>query len=342
MSANSGSSSSIRISFDDLYNEFYRILIKNGFTESKAETVAKIFTENSLDGVYTHGVNRFPRFIKYIREKVVDVNAEPEKKNSAGAIEQWNGNYGPGILNALKSTDRAMELAKEYGIGCVALAYTNHWMRGGTYGWRAAKQGFAFIGWTNTLGNMPAWGATDSRLGNNPFVLGLPYNNEAIVLDMAMSLFSYGKMEAAVLKGQKLSFPGGYNKDGKLTDEPSEILETWRSLPMGYWKGAGLALLLDLLATVLSAGIPTYEIDKYEYERGLSQIFIALDLARLGEHSIISKTVNNIIDDYHASVPETESTEILYPGERVLRSRKENSVNGIPVNTSVWDEIKGL
>ena len=151
-----------------------------------------IFTEISIDGIYTHGVNRFPRFIKYIKEGYVKPDATPSLENKFGGIEQWNGNLGPGILNALQVTGTVIYLADQYGIGCVALRNTNHWMRGGTYGWQAAKAGYVFIGWTNTIANMPAWGAKDAKLGNNPLVMALPYKNEAIVLDMAMSQYSYG------------------------------------------------------------------------------------------------------------------------------------------------------
>src|SRR5690606_12554923 len=103
--------------------------------------------------------------------------------------------------------------------------------------------------------NTPAWGALDNKLGNNPLVMAVPYENEAIVLDMAMSQYSYGAMEMQRLKGGQLPVPGGFDKNGNLSTDPDAILETKRTLPIGYWKGAGLSLLLDLLATVLSGGL---------------------------------------------------------------------------------------
>lgn len=342
MSGNAPEISMVIVNHSDMKKEFERVLLKEKFSKEKADICSQVFTDNSLDGVYTHGVNRFSRFIKYIRNGIINVEGEPERTHSAGAIEQWNGNLGPGVLNALAATKRSMELASEYGIGCVALANTNHWMRGGAYGWKAAKKGFVFIGWTNTFGNMPAWGAVDTRLGNNPVVFAAPFGEEAVVLDMAMSQFSYGIMEDAEMKQEKLPFPGGFDSNGKLTDDPSAILETWRTLPMGYWKGAGMALLLDILGTVLSGGIATYEIDKHEFEHGLSQVYISIDTSKLKNHSTINTVVNSIIEDYHNSVRDSGSRKILYPGERVLQRRNENSLNGIPVLKSVWDEILSL
>jgi len=330
----------IRIPSRQMESEFFRILKKKGFSPGKAETCARIFTENSLDGVYSHGVYRFSRFVEFVDKKYVLADNEPELKSSSGAVEQWDGKLGPGPVNALICTERAMALSGEYGIGCVALSNTNHWMRGGTYGWKAAKAGFAFIGWTNTIANMPAWGAVDCRLGNNPLIFAVPYNNEAIVLDMAMSQFSYGMMESCLFSKRQLPLPGGYDKKGNLTTDPSAIIDSQRSLPIGYWKGAGLSLLLNLMAAVFSGGKATHEISKNEDDFGVSQVYIAIDISKLDNNRIIGRIINEIIDDYHNSIPESDSVNILYPGQRALNTRKENSYKGIPVERIVWDQIK--
>jgi 3-dehydro-L-gulonate 2-dehydrogenase len=211
-------------------------------------------------------------------------------------------------------------------------------MRGGAYGWHAAKKGFAFIGWTNTIGNMPAWGAIDNRLGNNPFVLAVPFNDEAIVLDMAMSQYSYGKMELAKMKDEKLGVYGGYDLSGQLTNDPAEILASRRPLPIGYWKGAGLTLLLDILATILSGGLSTADINKKGIEYA-SQVFIAIDISKLGNCSSIPQLIDNIVSDYHQSVTEDEKSRIIYPGQHVLETRKQNLAKGIPVIRTIWEEI---
>jgi 3-dehydro-L-gulonate 2-dehydrogenase len=332
---------SLRIAYDVMQSEFYRILCRAGLSHDKALVCAKLFADNSLDGVYTHGVNRFPRFVEYIQKGYVKPDAEPICKHKAGGIEQWDGQSGPGPLNAILGTTRAMQLAAENGIGCVALANTNHWMRGGSYGWKAASEGYVFIGWTNTIANTPAWGATDARLGNNPLVIAMPFENNAIVLDMAMSQYSYGSLELHKLQGKKLPVPGGYDANGKLTDNPEDIINSRRILPIGYWKGAGLSLLLDVLATVLSGGLSTAEITKQPAEYNLSQVFIAINLNRLGHYNAIERIVANIIADYHQSVS-GDGSRVRYPGERVLRVRAENTEKGIPVLKSVWDQVKAL
>jgi len=155
----------MRLPFHQLKAEFKRVLIKLKFTDDKAEACAQIFAENSRDGVYTHGLNRFPSFVEYVQEGLIIPQAEPTLVDQMGAIERWDGNLAPGILNAAFCMDRAIALAKENGIGCVAIRNTNHWMRGGTYGWQAADARMISISFTNTIANLPPWGGIDPRLG---------------------------------------------------------------------------------------------------------------------------------------------------------------------------------
>lgn len=325
---------------EQMANVFYDILMGLGFSTDRASRCATIFTENSVDGVYTHGVNRFPRFVQYVKNGWIKADAEPAIVKSCGALEQWNGNSGPGPLNALKCTDRVMEIARTHGIGSVALANTNHWMRGGTYGWRAAKAGFVFISWTNTTGNMPPWGASTPKLGNNPLVFAVPFEKEAIVLDMAMSQFSFGAMELQQLRHQPLPVPGGFDEKGHLTDDPSAILESKRVLPIGYWKGAGLSLLLDILATILSGGLSVKQISEKEGETNVSQVFIAIDISQLQNFKTIASTINEIITDYKSAT--SSEKQIVFPGEKVLQTRERNKKRGIPVMKTIWDEVLSL
>lgn len=327
------------ISAEQMQQTFKKILLKHQFSLKKAEECATIFTTNSLDGIYTHGVNRFPRFVQYIQKGYVLPQNKPSRSHVFGGIEQWDGNLGSGPNNAKFATERVMKLAKKHGIGCVAMANTNHWMRGGAYGWQAAKEGFVFIGWTNTTANMPAWGATNPKLGNNPIVFATPFGEDALVLDMAMSQYSFGAMELAVMRGENLSVVGGYDKEGNITNEPQLILDSWRSLPVGFWKGAGLSFLLDVLTTILSNGLATHQISQKPAEMACSQVFIAIDLSKLPNHSSIAQTIEGIIHDYKTSVPMQEGSSVSYPGERVLTTRKKNAEHGIPVFATVWEEV---
>ncbi len=315
----------MRLQFEEIKAELKRVLIKKGVEEQRADEVAQMFTEASRDGVYSHGINRFPRLISFIERGIVNIETEATLAQSMGSLEQWDGNLGFGNINAKICMDRAIDLAKANTIGVVALRNTNHWMRGGAYGWQAADAGCIGICWTNTGQIMPAWGAKDSRIGNNPLILAVPREEGHVVVDMAMAQFSYGQLENHRRRGDDLPFAGGYNKNGELTVNPSEIETTGRVLPIGYWKGSGLALLLDLIGTILSGGLSSYEVGKHGAdEQGLSQVFIAIDTKKVATNEFLHKAVNDVIDDLKQSSRVDENQEIRYPGEQTLNKRNDN------------------
>jgi 3-dehydro-L-gulonate 2-dehydrogenase len=329
----------MRVSFQKLQSEFKRVLHSLDFTEAKAELCATIFAENSRDGVYTHGLNRFPVFVQFVKDGLVKPDAEPTQENAFGVLEQWNGNAGPGILNARFCMDRAIALANDNGIGCIAIKNTNHWMRAGTYGWQAAEAGLIGICFTNTIANLPPWGGLDPRLGNNPLVIAVPREGGHVVLDRAVSQYSVGKLNQYKNNKEELPLPGGYNKDGNLSTIATDILDSKRLLPVGFWKGSGLSLVLDLLATVLSQGQSTAQITQSEKESGVSQVFICI---KPQHNEYTANAIEEIINYTKTSRPEHEGGSIAYPGENTLKTRKKSLKDGVLVDEKIWEQVSGL
>ena len=114
----------MRVSFEQLQREIRRVFMKYGLSEEKAEICARIHTESTYDGIYSHGVNRVSRFVDYLQKGWVDADADPVIEKDCGAIRVINGNLGPGVLNALFGADQAMALADRYGIGLVGIMAT--------------------------------------------------------------------------------------------------------------------------------------------------------------------------------------------------------------------------
>jgi len=332
----------MRISPKNIQKVLYDLFIKYKFNEEKAKLLATVFTESTIDGVSSHGINRVPLFIEHLKKGVIKIDAEAEKVASFGNIERWDGNFGPGIVNATKCTNRAIELAKQHGMGLVALRNTNHWMRGGSYGKQATKANCISVLFTNTKPNMPPWGGKDSRIGNNPFVVSIPREKGNVVLDMAISQFSFGKINDYRLKGEKLPFHGGWDDNDKLSNDPDKILSKERGLPIGYWKGSALSMVLDMLATLLSAGNSTYRISSKDIETGISQVFICIYPEVFGDNNLQEKLIDEIIDFTHNVEPINSEDKIYYPGERSSQTRAKNLKDGILVNESIWEKIKAL
>lgn len=327
------------ISYSELLIIFRSILVARGFSDERADLSARLFADASLDGVYTHGINRFPAYIKDIEDGIIKVNASPVITGANHSYERYDGNLGPGNLNAWFSMNRAIELASVYETGCVAIKNTNHWMRAGSYGWQAVEQGYIAICTTNTCPNMPPWGGYDPKIGNNPIVIAIPRKQGHLVLDMATSQYAVGKLELYAMEGRNLPYPGGFNENGELTVDPSAIMKTRRSLPVGLWKGSGLTIMIDLLVAALSAGDITRDIGIRGNESGVSQLFMAFKPSYKNAAEYIENKANELIGYIRSSGTDSE---ILYPGERALRTREKNRASGIPVNDMIWNKIKGL
>jgi 3-dehydro-L-gulonate 2-dehydrogenase len=156
---------------------------------------------------------------------------------------------------------------------------------------------------------------------------------------MALSQFSYGRLDADAREGRRLPVPGGYDGDDRLTDDPAAILASGRPLPVGYWKGSGLSLLLDLLASILSGGTATKDITPDE--KNLSQVYVAFSPVHLGGSAAVETVVESVVTDLRDSSGGGK-THVRYPGEGALRRRTESLKQGIPVSAAVWDDILAL
>jgi 3-dehydro-L-gulonate 2-dehydrogenase len=331
----------VRIGFEEMRATLENLFLKYRFPQARARLCAERITENSFDGIISHGVFMVPWLIERVSRGSIDPFVEPRKVGSLGVIEQWDGGGGLGIYNAVRATDRALEIASQSGMGCVALKNTNHWFRAGSYGWQATRSGAGLIAWTNTVSNMPAWGAANKSVGNNPLVVAVPHPHTPIVLDISMSQFALGKLKLYAQRNADLPVPGGYTTGGELSSDPGQILESGRILPIGYWKGSGLALVLDAMAAVLSGGLATAELDRQEEERNVSQVFIAFRFPESGQ-SDAEQRVEQILKHLHAARPLDPEQGVRYPGQKILERRERNRREGLQLDQEIWENVVRL
>ena len=173
--------------------------------EETARHFAEIFAGNSLDGVYSHGMNRYPRYLADMDSGLCDRTVtQAERVSGFGALEVWDAHFGIGPLIAEQVTRRAIDLAREHGIACVALRNNSHWLRAGRYGLMMADAGMMGICFTNTCMNLVAYGTTEPSTGNNPITLAVPRRAGSLVMDMAVSQYAFGKLEIMAQEGKML------------------------------------------------------------------------------------------------------------------------------------------
>jgi 3-dehydro-L-gulonate 2-dehydrogenase len=326
-----------RIPVDSLVARLAALFEGEGMPEARARRLAELFTQASADGVWSHGVHRVPNLLGHLRSGAIPASqSEPRLIAAFGAIRRYDGLGGIGPLNAEFCIDRAMDLADSHGVGCVAMRNTSHWGRPGNCGWRAAEKGFLAICWTNTPPNMPAWGdASGTRsVGNNPIVLAAPGQaGEHLVLDMALSQFSFGRLDTHRAENRPLPVAGGTDAAGAPTTDAAAILSGGRHWPIGFWKGSGLAILLDAFAAILSDGSATYSLPPGTDDVGVSQVFLAFQPNRLGGRAAGERT-REILHQFALASPRSR-----YPGQAALAERRRSELEGVFVRDDIWGQL---
>ncbi len=329
----------MKISYETLLAEFLRVLIKHGVGTELAKECAAEFADTTAYGVLSHGINRFPVFISQLDKGDVKPIVAPECTARLGVIEQWDGKAGIGNLTAKRMMGRCLEIAAENGVGIVALRNTSHWMRGGSCGYQGAKAGYISICWTNSIAVMPAWGTKECCIGTNPLIIGVP-SKPVTLVDMSMSMFSYGKLQTYRLRGEQLPIDGGFDDDGNLCRDPGTIEKNKRILPMGYWKGSGLSIVLDMIAVALSGGLSVKGITDQGTEKGVTQIFMAIKPALSGAE--LDGRFKEITDFVLNAAKASPDSSVRIPGSSLEQRYQKSLSQGMEVSEEIVNAIKAL
>ena len=333
----------LRITHEEAVRVMSSKLTGRGVSAENAAMIADTIACISEDGVYTHGINRFKRLVLSIDHGLTDPAARPEREAGLGGFERWNGHQGIGILNAMACTDRAIELAREHGVACVSLRNTNHWFRAGQYGWRIAAAGMIGILFTNTKANMVYHGTLDRILGTTPIVVAVPRRDEPIVADLSLARYAYGKMESAQRAGRQMPAPAGLGPDDMPSTDPLTVMTEARLFPLGEYKGSALNLLLDLTASVTGLGNSACDVRELPGdEHAISQTFIVINSRSVNSAAAEDETADRIVAHLTGARPADGFGTPRYPGQNVLKIREENRRLGIPVEETVWEDIRAL
>ena len=333
----------IYVSYDEAVRTMEKGLLRY-MPSKQAHRFAEIFAGNSLDGVYSHGMNRYPRYLADMDAGLVDRTIDRAQRVSGfGGLEVWDARFGIGPLIAEQMTGRAIELAKAHGIGCVALRNNSHWLRAGRYGLMMADAGMMGICFTNTAMNLVAYGAKEPSTGNNPITLAIPRKKGSLVMDMAVSQYAFGKLEIMAQEGKMLDTACGYDVDGNLTNDPKKIGESGLMMPMALWKGSALSIMLDLMAASLSLGRTSLEMGvPSKGEKGASQMYICMNPAAVVDTAAMDAQIETTLAFLNGLEPKEGTHGVHAPGENLEATRALNRERGIPVTEETWNKIVKL
>jgi LDH2 family malate/lactate/ureidoglycolate dehydrogenase len=321
------------------------LLVRHGLPPEHATMVAESLVSADLRGVSTHGVVRLPGYIERVRRGMVEARPEIVVRNVTPVSAHVDGGNGLGFVVGNRAIDVAVELASSGGIGIVGVRRSNHFGMAGNYALRAVRAGMIGIVMTNASRAMPPFGGREPLLGTGPLTIGAPggSNSSDFLLDMSPSVAARGKIRIAAQHGEQI--PLGYALDaaGRPTTDPVEALKGVL-LPMGGPKGSGLALVIEILAGVLTgsafAGDVRDQYKDFDEPQNVGHLVIAVRPDLFLPLEEYRARMDVLAERVHANPPQDGVKQVFLPGEIELGAERDRRAHGIPVGTSELEVLQ--
>jgi len=332
------------------HEELFEIGIKAleivGVPEEDAKTTVHVLLCADLRGVSTHGIQRLLMYVPRIRKGLINPNPKIVVKSVAPAMKLINGDNGLGPVVGTRGMKEAIESARELGIAFAGCRNSNHFGAAAPYVLMACQEKMVGIAGTNASPTMAPWGGFEKLMGNNPLAVGVPYEGGTpFVLDMAMSVSSRGRMRHMAEKGEKMPEGWAVDSDGRPTTDPLEGLRGF-VLPIGLYKGYGLALAIDILSGIVtgagfSTGVKSL-IQQWEEPQHIGHFFIAIDPTRFMDWEAFSDRMKQLCDSMRNAHRIDLTQPVFIPGEPEAQMERDRRVHGIPFEPDVVKTLKGL
>ncbi len=322
-----------------------------GIHEADAQIAARILVTTDTWGVHTHGTRQLRPLLKNFPIGRLDAEAASEVIREGAAWALVDGHHSLPFVTAQRAMELAIQKAKVAGIGYVSVIHTSHFGAAGYYATLAADQGMIGMAMCNADPQMTIPGARGKVLGTNPIAYAIPAGkNKPVFFDIATSAAAANKIIRAKLLGQ--SIPEGWlvNADGEPTTDPGGFPESGALMPMAAHKGYGFALLVEVLAGVMSGAALTKEQPSWvtdvagnppgQVNQG--QMFIAIDAGAMLSPAIFDQRMDWLVDYIHDSPKAKDANRIYLPGEIEWEKREQALAHGMILPPDVVDNLKGL
>lgn len=334
-------SDTIRIDIEKLTALITARLERAGVETTRAQIEAAIMVDADLPGVPSHGVRMLPNLIHELSKQLVVANAPIKILTQFGAISVVDCGNGPGRYSSSQAMQMAMNHAQSFGVGVCLAKNTTHWGRAHAYAAQAATAGVIGICTTNAMPTMAIAGAKKPVIGNNPLAIGMPgvENDKPIVLDIAMSQAAVGKVGTWLREGKEVPANWGIDAKGNPTNNARDIL-AGAVLPIGEHKGAGLALMMELLTAALAGAAFTQELfaqDKSGLDRNATKLFIALNPQAFIAPELFHERVADFLQYLSQS-----AAPFYYPGERGWATKEKNLREGVAIHVDIVKQLASV
>ncbi len=315
-----------------------------GLTQQDAQDVCRVLVMADLFGLSTHGMSRVESYGERLLVKGINPRPNITVERVAPALVKVDGDNGVGPVVGMRSLQAAMDVARECGIGMALARGSNHFGPISPYSLIAAEAGFASIIGSNATTTIAPWGGTDERLGNSPLGFGVPSPSGApFLLDMAMSVVARAKIRSALKRGESIPDTWATDRAGLATTDPREALDGFL-LPIGGHKGYGLALVVDMLAGLLSGAAYLSHVkswvDAPDEPQNLGHFFILIDTKFLGSGEWLASRMTDFAAILHGSPAADPSKPVIVPGEIELGRMAKQRRDGIPIDAELLALLK--
>ncbi len=320
------------------------ILEATGVPKAAASLVAESLVAANLRAVDSHGVQLLLWYTDQIRANNVDIHQNGEVVSENGSCLVYNGNNGIGQWISNICCDHAIRLARANGIGMVSARNSTHFGAAAWWAQKISSSGFIGIAMCNSTALVAPWQGRERMLGTNPICMSVPGPN-TFLLDMATTTVALNRIYKAILSGDK-TIPAGWamDADGHPTTDP-EIAAKGLPMPLGGYKGSGLAVMVEILCAVLSGGAMLTDVGGIRYtgkEMRASHMFMAIDVARFMPMDEFVARMEWLRDTLKSSAPAAGFEEVLVAGEPEWRAEQIRRRDGVPIARGIWDELSRL
>ena len=320
-----------------------KVFEKFGLDADAAMIVADNLVHADLRGHGAHGVTRIPIYTERLAKGVVKAQPDIRVERKSASVALVDGDNGMGAVAGDRAIKTAIEIAKENGVGIASVRHSNHNGPGSFYVTQAAAQGLIGVSASNSPVSMAVWGSRGRALGTNPLSVAIPAGAiPAIVIDMSSSVVARGKIVEAAKRGDTIPEGWALDTDGKPTTD-SKAAEAGVVLPFAGAKGSAIAILVDMLAGVLSGAAYSKLINNlyadFENAQNNGQFTMAVDVTSFMPREAFIERVDNFIQLMKATALADGIDEVLMPGEPELRNERKFAKTGVPLPANVVDDI---
>lgn len=336
-------SESKKMAATELHALIRTLFAKAGVSPEHSNAAADAFVWASLRGINSHGIARVPRYIELFASGEAKAKPDIRVERIRPGMLLVHADRAPGPIALSLAMDDAIAAARSTGVAWASVRETVHTGAIGHYAERAAKAGMAGIGLVAGMPNMAYFGAKGAAVATSPIAIAVPSaTHGAVILDMATATIALGRIAQYKQKGQPLPTGAALTRDGKPTTDPA--LATIPT-PMAGAKGSGLSLMIEFLTSVIAAApiVAPFHTKAPDAKRHRQNaVLIAADIAALGELGAFKHAVDATLDALKALPRADEATEILYPGERGMKTAIARQRDGIPISAKLWAELEEL